>query len=332
MASKAVQEARARLAAVDAEIKAFDEQFAQRDTLIANAQAKVRRATAKYAKRPVIKAQPQNEYEVRRDGLAAFHLGWSGSEALKGAKRAFSLAKALIEGNEKVSFGNSGMPGTFKGVAAKTKYVTPATVKELDRLDRLALAAEKRGREARARWKDAKKAAYEAASQRPSVEDIALAVAEQALINREAVRSNSFDSYRRERLEQHDRVDAVKHLDAAVAKVTPCPCNRCQQVIRQAAWDAESKARAADKAAKAKAHEKAVAKAPKVSFICPACSEESVSSVIDGDVTCGYTDDCRWSGAAIALRTKRVPKSSPVGPLASFDDVETDEDEDEDAA
>lgn len=327
MASKAVQEARARLAAVDAEIKAFDDEFAQRDTLIATAKAKAKRVVSKYTKRPVIKAMPQNEYEVRPDGIGAFHLGWSGGDAAKSIKRAPALAKALVEGNEKVSFGNSGMPGSFRGVAAKTKYVTPATVRELDRLDRLALAAEKRGREARARWKDAKKAAYEAAGERPTVDEIALAVAEQALVNREAVRANSFDQYKRNRLVEFDRVDAVAHLEAAIAKTTPCPCGRCKGALQRAAWEAETKARTAARDAAAKAREKAVAKAPKVSFICPACSEESVSPVVDGDVECGY-QDCGWSGAAIALRTKRVPKSSPVGPIASFDDAEVDEDED----
>lgn len=316
MESKAVREARARLAAVDAKIKEFDDAFAKRDSVLAAIDAKVKRAMAKYAKRPVIKAMPQNQFELRRDGIAAFHLGWSGSEALKKAKRAPALAAALLTDNEKVTFGNSGMPGTIKGQAAKTRYVSAATVKEIDRLDWLARAAEKRAMEARARWKAAKAAAYaNVANPHPTPDEIALAVAEKALLNRDRNDANAFDSYKRSRLVDYDRKYAVEHLDHALSKSdAPCPCSPCASARNQAEWAAKQKARDAERAAAAKAREKAIARAAKVSFICPACSEESVSPVVDGDVECGY-EDCAWSGAAIALRTKKVPRSSRVGPV-----------------
>lgn len=317
MATKAVREARARVAAIRKQIAEFDANAAKAAADAKALNEKAKRAAKRFARRPIIRALPMDEYAVMPNGLANYGLGYYGEG--KDAKSEKALAEAIASGAVKVSLSQAGNAHTAKGAAMRTRYLSPATVKELARLDRLADAAEKRGREARARWKAAKKAAFERATDKPTVDEIAAAVAASGWIRRKIQGYDSFSTYKRQRLEDYDLRYALEHLaHAESGATTPCPCSTCAGARNQAEWKARDAARVKAREAEAKARARAEAKAPRVRFTCPACGNDSIAPLINGEVECQWGDRCGQESQASALRVKRMPKGTEA--RAIYDD------------
>ena len=105
------------------------------------------------------------------------------------------------------------------------------------------------------------------------------------------------------------RTNAKAHLDHALAKTkNVCPCRDCVGSANRTRWAAESEARAKEDA-------KALNALQRVSFTCPSCGADSVSTVKDGTVKCGNKMECTsWKPFRLeAVRTKHVTKATPIG-------------------
>jgi hypothetical protein len=244
-----LQEARARLATIDAKIKDIDAKEAARQKAMEPAMRRHAAFVKRVGKRAIIKACPQDEYVLRISGLASYNLGWS--RIAGEAKSAKAITEAVLAG-EKVTFGSGygGVQLSAKGAAQRTRYVDPVTVRAIARLDKIASDLERRGREARQAWKDAKKAAYLASDAKVDVTDLAAVVGEGAWISRAVRESTMSDNYTRERLVDYERPNAAKHLEHVRSKSKePCECGKCREARRSAEWAAAAKARAAREAA-----------------------------------------------------------------------------------
>lgn len=319
MATKAVREAKAALAAAQRTLAAKVAEVKAADAARKKAQEAADKVVAPARKRPVLILRPGENVLIGT--LASVRP--SDIQYSQEAKDALSLpVKArqqrffdlFVSGALKVNLASEGVSMTLRGLAAKTRTVDKATLSRLAALDRKASDAERRAREAREAWRAAKRAAH-AAGGKVSPEDFASWLARWATISVSVSRGPNAYTGELERAV----VAAKAHLDHLEAQSSdPCPCEVC----RGQRWNREREVAEAQRQAKrdaeAKAREKAIARAPRVQFTCPACGDESVSPVLDGEVEC-QEEGCGATLRADAIRTKRVPKSVPVGPAPNME-------------
>jgi hypothetical protein len=308
-----VAEARERLAAIDTQVKAIDERVAARVASQQPVETKIAALVKRSARRPIIKAEPQGEFALAKNGLAVYHLSWGGG-APEGAS-AKAIAGVVLAG-EKITFGSGGVSLSVKGAAQRTRYVDQATVRRLDALNKKAEDCERRAREARQAWKDAKAAYYRESPYKVTPEEIATMVGQGTVLLRQRRDATSMsEKYQRERLVERERPTAQRHLDHVLSKSKdPCPCETCEGARRRATWAAQAEANQRAKEAKEREREKQLAKAPRVSFTCPSCGMDSISPIFPGtgEVEC-QSERCGDTAIASAIRFKRVAKTTPIG-------------------
>ncbi len=315
---KVVAEARARVAAVKAKITAFDAEMAAAQKTREPALHKVEAVRKRLARRHVVARDSQGSYTVSREGLAVWtpdRYGPAGKETKR---------KALIALLPTVKFDLSGssIACSFRTVVQRTRQIDDKTLREIDRLDRIARGLEQRAHAARKAWSEAKAAAFEAGD-KVEPDAFAAEIADLTLARNEAnrLRDPLDQSYKRQWLVD-ELAREQKHLTWAEGdRKGDCPCPRCRQQREQARWAAEQAARAKAEAERAKAEAKAEAKMPKLRFRCPSCEEWSIAIIREGFhegervefVECQFdAGDCGQETAVESLATKfrrRVPAS-----------------------
>lgn len=257
-------------------------------------------------------------------GIAALGTGWG--TAPKTAKAA---AELFLTGERTI---DSGAGGSWKVKGAVQRIRVPDAAHERavraaeKRRDRAVLALSR----ADTLLRDALREAFETGG-KLQPEDIA-SVLGQKLVLRDAVTNAApgpMDGYR---VEQAERSLGIAQQHLAFVKSgqrdQPCPCPWCRQRRDQERWAAERAAAEKRREAEAKAEAKRIAALPRAEFTCPYCEERSVSPVFPNTGGDGEFVECQVCERGIvtaAIKTKRVSKRTPVGPISLPDDEDADD-------
>jgi hypothetical protein len=324
-----LQAARERVANVKAKWDAIKAEKAAatkaRDTI--NARSVRRRKPL--AKRIALVLRPGEQHEFTSMDLRPSYVNYvsSATETAEWSprKRAARLLELATAGQIKINPPGGGNGIGAQGLAGKLRLVDAAAVKRIKAADAKAAKAEAAARKARQEWRDLKALEW-ANGAKVTRDEIAAIVAAAAddLVLLNALPNPYFD----ERTMAMEIADADAHLQHVKSKSKePCPCDADTRARNEATWAARREADAKARAEREAAAVKALEKAPKVRFTCPACGCDQVAAVSgEGVVEC---DDemCGVTLSLNAIRSTRVAKSTAVGIIA--DDAEDPDEADE---
>lgn len=314
-------EARARMREVELQISADIERRKQIQAAAAPLRKQVELHATRLSKVPVLVERPGNRF--MRTTLAGFKSSWleyakeiEGLDAIKSPKaQREQIAALLLNGTIKVNLPGEGTSLTVRGVAKRTAVLDRASIRRIEAARAKVAKAQEAVRKALAE-QDA--VLLEAHMAGDPVESAALAADLATIVTPAALemlaRKASYGLLTEWQVTAM-REDAKKHLDHAQSKSKePCPCTDCTT-------KRNSRELAARREQEKKAQAKALASLRKVSFTCPTCGQDSVSTVEDGTVKC-WNGSCatRWQRPGIrvdAIKVKSMPKSAQPGLAAA---------------
>lgn len=224
------------------------------------------------------------------------------------------IAGLMRAGTLKVNLASEGTSLTPKGLAAKVRLIDKPALMRIAKARKAVAEAEARAAQARAALHSTLAKEYSDGAPVTLADAVdeywAPAItAELAMKAAEARTRGRLSAWEREALIR----DATAHLEHVKSKAkTPCPCIPCLR-------EREGRQRSMLMQQRAKEEARALASMPKASFTCPTCKRDSIAPVEDGAVRCqnrGCQSSYNRSAFPISvIRTKTVPKSTPVGPV-----------------